>query len=231
MRKIVSGILCGTLIALPAFAKDPALDSFYVSGGGGVAWTSTDDWSRHPFVPGGTFPINQPSSAHETVGMFGVALGYAFSFPVRIEANYKWYSETKYVWNQVFATSIDDQFDAEAKLQPQVILANVYYDFHNRTRLVPFVGGGIGYQRTKVDLTISHPGGTDPVSSRTEDGFAWTVIAGVKYRITPKLSADIRADYTDFGSMVACESNCNYDFAKTDSFSATTASANLTYSF
>ena len=72
------------------------------------------------------------------------------------------------------------------------LLANVWYDINVGQKWVPYIGGGAGWSRTKVDgaASISSTNGGGNTSAATgwsieKSGFAYQLGAGVNYPIQP----------------------------------------------
>jgi len=84
------------------------------------------------------------------------------------------------------------------------VMPTATYYFTNSSKLVPFLGAGIGYasNKTKVDITN---GETifDPLLMQDEvttDGLAWKVKGGVTYMATPFLGINLGVSYDQFSN-------------------------------
>jgi opacity protein-like surface antigen len=73
--------------------------------------------------------------------------------------------------------------------------ANGYYDFNSGGNLQPYVGGGIGMQRTKFDY---RPSNID-VGQGSKTNLAWQAMAGVTYKISPSFEVFGQYNYRDSG--------------------------------
>jgi opacity protein-like surface antigen len=73
--------------------------------------------------------------------------------------------------------------------------ANVFYDFNSGGNFQPYVGGGIGLQRVKFDY---RPSDID-VGQGSDTNFAWQLIAGATYKISPGLEIFGQYSYRDAG--------------------------------
>ncbi|MCU0729407.1 MAG: porin family protein [Sphingopyxis sp.] len=73
--------------------------------------------------------------------------------------------------------------------------ANAYYDFNAGGDFQPYVGGGIGVQRTRFDY---RPSDVD-VGQGRDTNFAWQLMAGATYRISPSFELFGQYNYRDGG--------------------------------
>ncbi|WP_084196820.1 OmpA family protein [Solimonas soli] len=127
----------------------------------------------------------------------GATLGYMFDGGLRPELNFT-YSQAD--WDTITlrdsaGNSVTSSPDS-AKLKAMRLMANAWYDIDFGTWVVPYLGGGVGYQRTE----ISGSGAND-----SDNGFAWQLGAGVGFLLSPRttLSLDYRfvnASDPEFGT-------------------------------
>lgn len=75
------------------------------------------------------------------------------------------------------------------------VFANVLYDFNSGGSFQPYVGGGIGAQRTKFDY---RPSDVD-VGQGSDTNFAWQLIAGATYKISPSFEVFGQYRYRNAG--------------------------------
>jgi opacity protein-like surface antigen len=73
--------------------------------------------------------------------------------------------------------------------------ANAYYDFNAGGSFQPYVGGGIGIQRTKFDY---RPSDVD-VGQGSDTNFAWQLAAGATYKVSPSFELFGQYNYRDAG--------------------------------
>ncbi len=74
--------------------------------------------------------------------------------------------------------------------------ANGFYDFNSGGAFQPYVGGGIGIQRTKFDY---RPSNID-VGQGSKTNLAWQLMAGATYKISPRFELFGQYNYRDNGS-------------------------------
>jgi len=72
------------------------------------------------------------------------------------------------------------------------LMANAYYDFHITSKFNPYVGGGIGWSHTRVDVA------TAGLAVSNTNNFAWQVMGGVDYAVNNNLSVGARYTYRDW---------------------------------
>lgn len=69
---------------------------------------------------------------------------------------------------------------------------NVFFDYETGTRLTPYVGGGVGFGRT--DLNVAY-NGLNLNLSDSDTNFAWHIGGGAKFAITDSISLFTDARY------------------------------------
>jgi len=75
------------------------------------------------------------------------------------------------------------------------VMPTATYYFANSSKLVPFLGAGIGYASNKTKDT--HSGTTDEY---TADGLAWKVKGGVTYMATQSLGINLGVSFDQFSN-------------------------------
>ncbi len=88
----------------------------------------------------------------------------------------------------------EDSYSAKATLKNKSLMLNAYYDIETGTKFTPFIGGGVGYSRLKVEA--------DAINySKSFNQFAWQIGAGVSYAVTDKANIDFGYRYVDYGKI------------------------------
>lgn len=120
----------------------------------------------------------------------GIAVGYDFGNNMRLEG------ELAFLKNALENTSaLGVGISSTGDIYSQTVLINGYYDFMNKSSLIPFVGVGIGYADVEVnDYQIAGY----PIGSADDKAFAYQVSAGITYVMTEKLKLDFK--YRLFGT-------------------------------
>jgi opacity protein-like surface antigen len=88
-------------------------------------------------------------------------------------------------------------------IQSYTLMLNVYHDFGNFNRFVPYVGAGIGMAVHDVDEVYftENPALTNRIEGNRDVSFAWSVMAGVGYQISDRAILDVGYRYIDMGSV------------------------------
>lgn len=104
--------------------------------------------------------------------------------------------------------------DVKYKVDSDVTMANVYYDFHNDTKFTPYIMGGLGLAHNTV--TAQLPGYNAADVSQSKTSLAWQIGTGVGYSITENLTADVGVKYSDRGCLTLNKSMDVTDVGKLD---------------
>ncbi len=71
-------------------------------------------------------------------------------------------------------------------------MLNVFAEWNNTTAFTPFIGGGIGLARNKLDLTYMHPGtGTWRSTKNTHYPFAYQFLVGAAWAFHPSWQLEL----------------------------------------
>ena len=100
------------------------------------------------------------------------------------------------------------------EIRSQTLMFNVYYDLGNWRNLTPYVMGGIGASYNTID-TIHLPGavGLSDITHRRSDwSFAWTLGAGLQYKMSERAALDFGYRYVNFGSVKSIDTGCCVPF-------------------
>ncbi|MEZ5843579.1 MAG: outer membrane beta-barrel protein [Hyphomicrobiaceae bacterium] len=86
-------------------------------------------------------------------------------------------------------------------LSTYTLMLNGYYDLGNWHGFVPYVGAGIGvaYHRMSGVYFTGNPFLTNTIEGNNDLSFAWSVMAGVAYQISPRAVIDFGYRYIDMG--------------------------------
>ena len=119
------------------------------------------------------------------------------------------------------------------KTQIHSYMINTYYDFDTGSAFTPYIGGGIGYAKTKFSATHWEIG--TETSSHTN--FAWQIGGGIAYAVNDNVSIDVGYRYVDYGKIDKITDIVSYgvlgsDFYKTSiDTSANELYAGIRYTF
>lgn len=94
---------------------------------------------------------------------------------------------------------IDDPIHTSIK--SHTMMANLYYDFGLIRGFVPYVGAGIGAAYHKVDEVYftENPALVNRIEENQNLTFAWSLMAGVGYQLSPNAILDLGYRYIDMG--------------------------------
>lgn len=180
-KKTLTIACCAALLSISSVAYSAA--GPYVSGNVGLAIANDSDWTDSTF-PGITLDIeSDPGWA------LGAAVGYAFEFNTRLEAEIT-YQENDLDNVNVFGFDVDLSGDTSST----ALLFNGYYDFNNASAFTPFIGGGIGVANVEIN-DINIPGSGLPNFGDDDTVFAYQVGAGVAYAINENIDIDVKYRY------------------------------------
>jgi opacity protein-like surface antigen len=113
-------------------------------------------------------------------------------------------------------------------LQSSLVMANGYFDLGTWYGVTPYVGGGIGAVRHQMSgFTDSgyawvgnalnaqgfpngplSPVANSLIAGKTQTNFAWALMAGLSYSVTPNLKLDIGYRYMNLGNVNSGVINC-----------------------
>lgn len=91
--------------------------------------------------------------------------------------------------------------DVKYKVDSDVTMATMYYDFHNDSKFTPYVMGGLGLAHNSVTAQLNEHGFTGTEVSKSKNQLAWQVGVGLGYSITSNLTADVMVKYSDRGKL------------------------------
>lgn len=137
--------------------------------------------------------------SEDLVGTASIALGYDWSkkgLPFRSELEYGYRFRFDYDLRVLGGTNSD----FEQNVSSHVVMANVYYDFDTDTRLTPYLGFGIGWARHVSESEQIKLIGSATESREDEtDNFAWSLQAGILWRLGQDWRAEAAYRYVNLG--------------------------------
>lgn len=182
---------CMLFVALPAHAGDygiyiapklnlgiQSLSSFLTRGtnGGTTGLDGSHDWN---------------------VGIGGAA-GFDFypqyAIPARVELELMHLTEARD--NGTYHGALNGQsFSYEQKNSANTLFINTYFDLHNSTDFVPYVGVGLGTVWVSSKGQLQGHG----LTSNTENNLAWNIGAGLAWNLNYNVSLDFGYRYANLG--------------------------------
>ncbi len=162
--------------------------SWYVRGDLGHA-----RFDRPTIVEGDRFEITDPNIDDQWSG--GLGVGYYFSRSVRADLTWDHRFETD-VTGTIASGTVNYPGNQRFGLKSDVFLANLYYDFDNRSRFTPYIGMGIGFTVNKttggtVVDTCAVPCYTDGrIAGASHNHVAGALMTGFSYNVRDRLHVD-----------------------------------------
>jgi opacity protein-like surface antigen len=180
--------------------------------GAGIGHLSSQNSSFNPAVTVDGFGVD----SHDVHSAFlaGAGIGYQFNSWFRADITGEWRNKQGYrvneSYNDIFGIGCANGRCGDAyygKVQTTgLFLANGYFDLGTWSGFTPYVGVGLGTAYTKFGPIQDF--GTDPMAAgygyapaNTNWHFAWALMAGVGYAITPNLIVDVGYRYLDLGKI------------------------------
>lgn len=202
----------------------PDFGGWYLRGDVGAGITELSDFRS---TLGNPLPFVQsaPSLDYATIGdqaLIGAGVGYQFNnwfrFDVtgeyRTAANYSSRGSYTDWWSAPGAgpcgwTRCYDLYGGQVR--SAVFLANAYFDLGTWYGITPFVGGGVGLASHWFDNFSDfgpQTGGYGYAPSSSQANFAWAVMAGLGYNVTPNLKLELGYRYLDMGNVKTGAISC-----------------------
>jgi opacity protein-like surface antigen len=126
--------------------------------------------------------------------MVGAALGAHFNEWLRAEIEVSGHFHD--VEGEAATTPAPTPYDVEGEEDALFALANLWIDLPFGDVFRPYVGGGIGFGRLDLDLTVTTTGGSEFTFIDDADwGFAYQLGAGVAFSFTENMAIDIGYRY------------------------------------
>jgi opacity protein-like surface antigen len=189
-RLSIAASLAFCVLAAPALAQDEAAPEgagrktgLYVRGAAGVSFPENldQDFAYSPSY----LPIVAPPTAKSTDlgggAAWSTAVGYQYA-RTRTELEYRRFDldadEVALTGGAVPSTVTD-----AGEVTAQAVMANVYFDLVNSSRLTPYIGAGVGGARVENEL------------GERDAAFAYQGRAGVEFELSPSLSAGVEFSY------------------------------------
>ena len=200
MRKqLLAGVLASTVLASPALAHD---DSWYIEADGGVVFM--DDLNFD--LDHASTPFGLPSGARVATldtkhGFdFGGIFGYDFgAFRLEAEASYRRANANSMVVNQ--GQGFFPSSPATGRASALSFMVNGLIDLGPDDGPQVFAGGGVGYGHVQVNAFTSPNSTTDFAVDGADDGFAWQLLAGLRYPLSDHVDIGLKYRYYNQGSV------------------------------
>ena len=197
-----SVFMATTALALLAGATTATAGDLYISVIGGLNKQPDESGSNLTSEAFGAFE-SSPDTGFVVGGAIGTGLDKWLK-GLRVEAEVAYRRNDlagRWATTSAFSSSTA-QGDIEGNASTFSIMANAWYDIDAGWKVVPYVGGGVGWGRAKVDgvlVTTASDGspttGSREAFSREDSGFAWQLGAGFNYEAAPGVKVGLGYRY------------------------------------
>ena len=190
MKRILATLLLAASLLLPAVAAEAA-SGVYVAPKFVMSDYNLGTVSRSNNLHG--FGVGS-----EDYWTFGgsIAVGYDFFYehmiPLRAEFEFAVRSNASENWS-------GSRGKVESEWNTKTSFLNLYWDFHNSSDFVPYVGAGIGMAHQYASYDIKS-GGYKESMDESYTTFAWNAGIGVAYNINPNLAIDLGYRFVGLGN-------------------------------
>jgi outer membrane protein OmpA-like peptidoglycan-associated protein len=209
MRYRSAVLAAAALLATPVAAMAQPFQGLYIGAGAGYNLPADVNVKTHA-------PVNPRAKLSTQGGIVGLgSVGYALGngFRFELEGNFRQVGVNKVTGGTTVA-------GVSGHLNTYGAMANVLFDMDiGFPWLYPYVGGGVGYAWTNMNLTINNPPAPPfPASSAhnsgTKGGFAYQAIAGLSFPMPSVPGLSLTTEYRFLGT------TGDRTFGSTNSFSA-----------
>ncbi|MFV0279271.1 MAG: outer membrane protein [Rhodoblastus sp.] len=146
-------------------------------------------------------------------GLIGIGVGYQFNNWFRGDLTAEYRSSADYRKGMIYTAFCASAFCLDtysAHVRSGVFMANGYVDLGTWYGLTPYVGAGVGLAHHSMRGLTDIGLGRGYAPDNSKDNFAWAVMAGLAYNVTPNLKIDVGYRYIDMGKYystpIVCES-------------------------
>lgn len=87
-------------------------------------------------------------------------------------------------------------------IRSTTLMFNAYYDLGKMSGFVPYVGAGVGVSRNQMDgvYFTGNPALINTIEGKDTYSLAWSLMAGVGYQVSDRITLDLGYRYLDMGS-------------------------------
>lgn len=198
-----SAALAADIIEQPYVEPIPiATGGWYLRGDIGYKLYNNPDIS---FVTS-TYTDNWGNTSLDNTGVVGLGVGYQFTDYFRADATIDYEFKSSAYGEGYCGGCGGVGYSIEtADIDAWTFLANGYLDVGTWGGLTPYVGAGIGtsYLQTTNISYINPNGVTGSWDGEGQWNFAWALMAGASYAISPNTSIDLNYRYLNLGDAVS----------------------------
>jgi opacity protein-like surface antigen len=151
-------------------------------------------------------PVGLLSHSLGDSGLIGAGVGYQFNNWFRVDLTGEYRSAAAYRTVQTYSVGCPVAFCLDiytANNTTALFMGNGYLDLGTWRGVTPYVGAGVGVAFHRFGSLTDDGLGQGFALDKTQDNFAWAVMAGVAYNITPNLKIDFGYRYIDMGRLTS----------------------------
>ncbi len=83
----------------------------------------------------------------------------------------------------------------DGDISSAALMLNAYFEYENSTPITPFIGAGAGFNRIKYKGYAKYGSATTVTYNTSENAFAWSLAAGLAWKISGKMTLDFLYQY------------------------------------
>jgi opacity protein-like surface antigen len=209
----------------------PEYGGWYLRGDVGVGINQIDEF-RSTLAPVNGFGGAAPAIAltYKSIGdsaLFSAGFGYQFNNWLRADLTGEYRSSADYHVGEIYTAFCPTDFCPDnytATTKTALFLANGYVDLGTWRGVTPYVGAGVGAAFHTFGALTDIGLGQGFATARSQTNFAWAIMAGLGYNITPNLKLELGYRYIDMGRLTSNPILCSQlggCFFETQSYHAT----------
>lgn len=228
LASVVAGLIFSANIALaagkPALPDLPDLDDvteatvpdafggWYLRGGIGVGAATSGSFRKADVEAQPQGFVDTRGFGRPVTADFGV--GYDFGGWGRYDATIEHRFDGSARISQGYfdsAAGVNVSGEWKGDLSSTLLMANAYYDLGTWSGVTPFLGAGLGAAYTDLSgfRYSAASGGSGSAAGRGQWGFAWALMAGLAYQVTPSLTVEASYRYLGLGNARTGFADCS----------------------
>jgi opacity protein-like surface antigen len=188
---------------------------WYIRGDVGVGLNQINGFysSLLPFnsLGGAVPPVGLVSHSLGDTPLIGGGVGYQINKWFRVDVTGEYRGSASYRAIETYSVGCPNPFclDTYTANIPQAnFLGNAYIDLGTWHGVTPYVGGGVGISYHRISSLTDIGLGQGFAPDKTQNTFAWAVMGGFAYDITPNLKIDMGYRYIDMGRITSAPIAC-----------------------
>lgn len=194
----------------PIPVPPPAIEAggWYLRGDIGFSNQQVDDLDNALYHTGTVSNLDHVQKSFDAAPFGGVGVGYQFNQWFRMDLTAEYRGSANFHGMDTFTdTGNGLSVDVYTGRKYEITgLVNAYFDLGTWHNITPFIGAGIGVTRntiadfTDIGTSVGAPGPSVAYGNdSSEVNFAWALMAGVGYQVTPGLTLEAAYRYINLG--------------------------------